>query len=223
MTNLNTETMTIEELRAMRDSLVQKNKDSIDTQVQIALLKGQIANETNEAVIQERVRAEATRRETEKLETLVGTCEGIVASVPVYNRKTHENRTWEGRKRYVYGTQVDLMYALMTGILYSCQEHKQLLLTSTGLNMQIIEDGINAFGSPEYYNRNYNTIVEAKPYDVERAKAVIGMMQSELDVVIDTSKLTEKNFEAEFLNASIAAQDNYNQAQAAIAEADFTL
>jgi hypothetical protein len=141
----------------------------------------------------------------------------------VYNSKTRQNRVWSGGHRYGFGTQVDLMYQLATGILYACQEHKQLLLAHTGLNLELLEQFVKAFGTPTYYSRNYHTVIDQRPYDVELVKATVDVMQSELGVVIDTSELTAGNFKAEFERAEATANNNLHQAEEAIKEADFSL
>lgn len=215
--------MNIEELKAKAEAIKAANAEKLREKVEVALLQATIEREGSEELLNARAAMEASRLQTEKLQSIVGTCEGMIASVPIHNRKSDDVRKWMGKHRYNYGTQIDLMYQIVTGILYSCQEHKDLLLIETGLNMELVEQAVNAFGTPAYYSRNNNVIVEEVPYNLPAIRNVVELLQSELGVTVDTHKLTEKNFEKEFLIAQETAIKAYEQAQEAIAEADFTL
>ena len=215
--------MTIEQLKAQVAAKVEANKKRLEEKVEIATLTAQLALESSEVLFEAKVQQEASASQTRKLQQLVDECAGIVANVPVYNQKTRTNRVWAGSRKFNYGTQIDLMYQLATGILYSCQEHKQLLLAHTGLSLELLQDIVDAFGTPTYYSRNYHSVVEAKPYNVERAKGAVSIMQSDLGVVVDTSAMTSKNFENEFARAEAKAEEDHVLAMVAIEEADFDL
>lgn len=216
MQNLN-----IEELKAAVAAKVAENMERLKHDVEVAKLQATLELESSEDLFQAKVRQRAIAEQTQYLQKLVDECAAIVASTPVFNNKTRANRVWAGSRKFNYGTQVDLMYQLATGILFSCAEHKQLLLAHTKLDLQLLEDIVEAFGTPTYYSRNYNTIVEAKPYDVERVKASINVMQSSLGVVVDTSALTESKFKEEFERSISTANNNYEQAIEAMKDADF--
>lgn len=218
MTNIN-----IKALKAKVKAAQKENTARVREAAEIARLEATLKLESSEELFAARVKLTANSEQTEKLQNLVNECEGIVASVPVYNQKTRTNRQWAGSHKYNYGNQIDLMYQLATGILYACAEHKQLLLAHTGLNVELLEQVVKAFGTPTYYSRNYNTIVKEKPFDVALAKSTINIMQSILGVVIDTSSLATHNFVEEFNKAKITAKKYYGQASKAINEADFEL
>lgn len=215
--------MNVQELQAKVAKIQKENAEKIRVAAEVARLEATLKLESSEALFNSKVRLMASNEQTQTLQRLVDECAAIVTDVPVYNMKTRTNRVWAGTHKYNYGTQIDLLYQLATGILYSCQEHKQLLLAHTGLNLELLESIVKAFGMPKYYSRNYNTIVEPKMYNLDLVKATVDVMQSELGVVVDTSALTEKNFEEEFIRAEGKAHDDYNAAQEAIAEADFIL
>lgn len=215
--------MNIEQLRAQVEATVKANMERVREAAEVARLEATLKLEGSEELFQARVRLQANSDATTKLQKLVDECAGIVASVPVHNPKTRTNRVWAGSHKYNYGTQVDLMYNLASGILYACAEHKQLLLAHTGLDLEVCQQLVEAFGTPTYYSRNYNTIVESKPYDVDSVKATLAVMQSQLGVVIDEAKVTHDNFKLDFIRAETTAHNNYNSAQEAINEADFSL
>lgn len=215
--------MNIEQLKAQVEQMKTANTAKIKEAAEIARLQATIKLESSPELFESKVRLQATAQQTSTLQNLVDECSAIVASMPVHNSKTRTNRVWSGSHRYNYGTQVDLMYQLATGILYSCAEHKQLLLAHTGLNTELLSQLVESFGSPSYYSRNYHTIVEAKNADVSKLQAVLAVMQSELGVVVDTSSINEDTLETEFVRAEVTAKVNYAQANEAMQEADFAM
>jgi hypothetical protein len=188
-----------------------------------ATLEATLKLESSKELFASKVKLAVTSGHTNTLQTLVSECAAIIENMPVTNPKTRTNRVWAGSRRFAFGTQINLMYQLATGILYSCAEHKELLLEHTGLNDELIEQFVDAFGTPAYYSRNFNTLVEAKPYDVDKVLSTVAVMQSELGVIVDTSQLTAKEFSLEFGKAEITAETNKLLAEEAIANADFAL
>jgi hypothetical protein len=215
--------MNIQELTARIEALKAENAQKLQEKVTVARLTAQIELEGNEVILEAKAQQALRNEQTERLREVVSVCEGFITQVPVPKARSTDMRVWMGKHRYGYNTQVDLMYELVSGILYSCKEHKELMLAHTGLNMELVEQTMAAFGTPSYYNRNTNTIEEEVPYNVDQVKATLGILQSELGVVIDTSAVTEKAFAKEFERARDNAINNFDQAQEAIAEADFTL
>lgn len=213
----------IEELKAKVAAAVEANAARIKEEVEIAKLEAQLRLQSSEALLQTRVRQQAQAEETAKLQNLLDECSALVAGMPILNPKTRSNRVWSGGRKFAYGTQIDLIYQLVTGIQYSCAEHKAVLLEHTGLNTEVLEDVISAFGTPSYYSRNHHSIVEAKPYNVERVKGAVAVLQSQLGVVVDTSALNETQFKEEFAKGKTTAKAAFDQAVEALVEADFEM
>jgi hypothetical protein len=215
--------MTIKELEAKVAALKEENNQKFQEKVTIARLKAQIELEGNETLLDAKAQQALRNEQTEKLREIVQVCAAIPSEFPIAKKRSSDVRTWMGKNRYGFNSQVDLMYQLVSGILYSCQEHKDMMFTHTGLNAELVEQTVAAFGIPSYYNYNTNMIVEETPYNVDAVHSMLGILQSELGVVIDTSQITEKKFADQFEAARKAAVDNYEAAQKAIAEADFVL
>jgi len=215
--------MNIEQLQAEVAATIKANLIKVKEAAQIAGLQATLKLENSEAMFNAKVKLATSGAQTATLQQLVNECAGIVANVPVYNAKTRANRKWAGSFKFAYGTQIDLMYQLATGILFSCAEHKQLLLAHTGLSLELCEQMVQGFGSPMYYSRNYHAIVASKPFELELVSSTVEVMQSELSVVVDTAALTQDNFELEFVRAETTATTNYDQAVEAIADADFSI
>jgi len=215
--------MNINELKAQVEAQVAANTARVQEAVEIARLEAKLKLETSEELFQARVKLEASAAVTRKLESLVQECETIVSSMPIHNPKTRENRKWVGGHRYAYGKQIDLAYNLATGILYACQEHKQLLLAHTGLDIQLLQELVETFGTPSYYSRINHAMVPEKPADLDRLTSILAVLQSELGMTIDTKALTQENLNLEFVKAQNNALAQFNQAEQAIEEADFTM
>jgi hypothetical protein len=215
--------MNIQELEAKVAELKQANTAKLQEKITVARLHAQIELEGSEEVLNAKAQHALRNQQTERLREVVSVCEGIITQVPVPKAKGSDMRVWMGKQRYGFNSQITLMYELVSGILYSCQEHKELMLAHTGLNMELVEQTMAAFGTPAYYDRNTNMIVDETPYNVSQVKSMLGILQSELGVVIDTTPVTENAFVTQFERARLQAKRNYELAQEAIAEADFTL
>lgn len=218
MTKLN-----IEQLRKEAAKLAEINMIKIKEAAEIGKLKAMIALNSNEALLNAKARLMMTEQDTSKLQSLIKECAEIISSTPMYNEKARANRKWAGQHRYGFGSQVDAVYELATGILYSCQEHKELLLAHTGLNTELLTNLVESFGNPSYYSRNNNVVIAAVPVNVDELNAALSIVQSELNVVINTSKLTKANFATEYLKAEINADKQFELSAEAISQADLEL
>lgn len=215
--------MNIKELQAKVDTLKAANAEAVRERVEIARLTATIALEESPVLLDARVKLVAKDEQTQVLQRIVDECEGIISTVPIHNAKTRTNRKWAGNHRFAYGTQVDLLYQLATGILYSCQEHKQLLMAHTGANPELLEQFLDAFGTPAYYSRNHHIIMDATPFDIDALHGTLQVMQSAFGIIIDTSRVTESALVVEFNKAEATAQTNYAAAVEALENADFVL
>jgi hypothetical protein len=188
-----------------------------------AKLNATLALESSPVLFDAKVKLGVISSNTKKIQEFIDFCSQTIEDTPVYNNKTRDVRKWNGTRRYEFGTQINLIHQLVTGIMYSCSEHKPLLLAHTGLDIELIEQTKAAFGSTAYYSTKTNLLTEAKDYDVEKLKATVAVIQSLLGVVVDTSLLTEANFSLEFGKGEILAHNEKLKADTAIAETDLDL
>ena len=160
----------------------------------------------------DRVMASMAVREatSEELKNLELSCEQIVKDLPITSRTTRETRKWNPSRVYGYGNQVGALVGLLSGIQYSASQHRLQMLATTGLNEQIIEDTLVAFGSPAYFSPKYETIIEAKPYDYNAIRSCIEVLEHKLDLNIDMSQLTEANIAKQFEAAQLRAETEQN-------------
>ena len=160
----------------------------------------------------DRVMATMAVREatSEELKNLELSCEQIVKDLPITSRTTRETRKWNPSRVYGYGNQIGALVGLLSGIQYSASQHRLQMLATTGLNEQIIEDTLVAFGSPAYFSYKYETIIEAKPYDYNAIRSCIEVLEHKLDLNIDMSQLTEANIAKQFEAAQLRAETEQN-------------
>lgn len=215
--------MNIEQLQAQVKAAQEANAVRIAEAAQVAQLEAALKLESSESLFNAKVKLALSGSVTKRLTDIVEECVAIIDGLPVVNNKTRANRKWAGSNRFIFGTQVNLMYQLATGIQFSCAEHKPLLLAHTGLDAELLEQLVDAFGTPAYYSRNYNTIVEAKPYDVESVLMALNVMQSQLNITVDMSNVTPANFSLEFGRAETRAYSDKIAAEEAIAELDMAV
>ena len=160
----------------------------------------------------DRVMATMAVREatSEELKNLELSCEQIVKDLPITSRTTRETRKWNPSRVYGYGNQIGALVGLLSGIQYSASQHRLQMLATTGLNEQIIEDTLVAFGSQAYFSSKYETIIEAKPYDYNAIRSCIEVLEHKLDLNIDMSQLTEANIAKQFEAAQLRAETEQN-------------
>lgn len=153
---------------------------------------------------------------TAKLKELEQSCELIVASMPIYSSKTRENRKFNPSRQYGLGNHIQLLSGLLTGIMYSAQEHKALMLAETKLSEDLVEQTVEAFGAPAYYSTNYNEVVPEVPYNVATLQANLGIVAETLGIDLDVSKITPQGMQHRFNVALLRANRELSERQTAI-------
>lgn len=195
---------------AAKKAATQKMKDI----KKVAQLKTAIELNSNENFLVARVQAEVKRDTSAKLANLNTACETIVTEMPIYNSKTREDRKWKPSRQYGLGNQIAALTGLLSGMQYAAMDHKAQMLALTGLDDDIIEETMEAFGSPAYYSRNYDLVVEEVPYNLEAIHSNIALVENALGVTIDKSKLTRAVLDNRFAKAQALAERNAAEARA---------
>lgn len=165
-------------------------------------------------------RLEAT---TERLTVLDRLCENVTTEMPIFNSKTRENRKWRPSKVYNLGKHVELITGLCSGIQYSAAEHKMQMLSGTGISADLVDDVVNSMGSPAYYNKNYDIVMEEKPYNFDKLNRSLKLIADKLDLDVDLSMFTEETMKARFESARVSADSNQATAQEELAKTALTM
>lgn len=211
----------IEELKAKLAKEKAKNAVLIQEAAEIATLEANLVLESSEALFNAKVKLAANQHINDKLEELIAQCSGIIDNTPVMDKSKRSLRRWNGNKRYAFATPINLMHELATGILFSIEEHRRLMLAHTGLTVNLLEAVVEGFGSTPYYNVTINDIVEARPYDCDKAIAALNVLQNKLGIAVDIQALVRpETFSMEFGKAEAKSAKDKELATAAIEEAN---
>lgn len=198
--------MTLEQLKqeaqAKLQTSIQAAKEAAEMNKYKAIISGGV----------DRIMAQAAVREetSEKLKSIELLCSTIVSELPIQNRATRETRKWNPSRVYGYGNQVGALVGILSGIQYSANEHKLQMLAQTGLNEQIIEDTLNAFGAPAYFSEKYDVIVDERPFDINSVCNCLEILEIKLDLILDKSLVTEAALSKQFELARIKAETARN-------------
>ena len=147
---------------------------------------------------------------SEELKAIEMACSMIVKDLPLTNKATREIRKWNPSRVYGYGNQIGALVGILSGIQYSAAEHRLQMLATTGLNEQIIEDTLNAFGSPEYFSAKYETIVSEKPYCINSIKNSLEVLEIKLNINLDKDAITEELLSKQVESARLRAETERN-------------
>lgn len=201
--------MTLEQKRAEMKAQIEAKLQAAREKAEMDLLMN---DKFQNALVQQALREDATT----KLKDLYEQCAAVIATVEVYNKVLKKVRTWNPSKRFGYGNQFADLFGLLTGIQYSVQEHKDMLLSTTSLSADLIERTITATGTLPYYSTTHNVLVEGTPTNVEELVTCVQLLEHALGITIDKSLLTQAVADRQFEVAQVKAEGAQAEAQTAI-------
>lgn len=198
--------MTLQEVRNTYETKTKQVLDARAEKKEISRLMAKIEILNNAGIENAMVNAAIRKDTTTKLEHLDNVCKEIVASMPIYSKTTKENRKWNPSRQYGISNQIALLTGILSGIQYSASEHREQMLAVTGLDSDIIESALEAFGSPSYYSKNYGIVIPEVPYDIEKINENLAMLENILDIQLDRVKITNSVMSSKFETARLAAE-----------------
>lgn len=173
--------------------------------------ESQLAALDNPGVQQAIIKQTIAESTTTKLEELNAACEAIVATMPIYNNATKENRKWKPTRTYGYGDQIAVLTGLLNGIQYAAAEHKSAMLEATGLSSTLVEDTLQTIGSQTYYSPKYEMVITGVPLNVDEFKAQVQLLNLTLGIDVNTAQVTPAKVAQ--LEQLAAAQATKNEAE----------
>lgn len=203
----------IQDMKAQLEAIKAEAAQAVAEKIEAAKIQAEINRLTNTKLQDAMVRQQLKEDTTKRLEDLFMQCESIVEGNPVMNAKTKQVRTFNASRRYGLGNQITLVSGLLTGILYSVQEHKDMMLAVTGLTADLVESAVEAFGSLPYYSENYSVVVEGVPADADVLKNTLELVATSLDVELDLSKLTQATLDKQYQVAQVKAEAAMEEAK----------
>lgn len=196
----------LEAIRNQVNAAKEAAKMQLAEKIEMAKLQAELSLLNNEKFQQAKVQAVLRQEATDKLEELNNICATIVDSNQVYSQAQKQVRTWKPSKRYGFGNQFAELIGLLNGIQYSVSEHSNLMLAATGLNKDLIEATLSALGTNTYYSVNNSVVVQGQPVQLEDLINNIQLVEQCLGVSIDKSKLTQEQFDLQYVLATAKAE-----------------
>lgn len=196
----------VAELRAKAEALRNGTNNEMALRMESLRLNAEINRLQDPKYLNALTKASMVKSTTDTLNAVINNCKGIIESMPIFNRTTGENRKWSTNRTVGYGNHIELLTNLLNGIQYSTAEHKQFMLELSGLDSDLIERTLQAFGNPAYYSINNDIVVEAQPYNYNELMECIALIEDKLGVVLNTTDLTEKRMSQRFLLAEVRAK-----------------
>lgn len=209
-------TNTTNDLKAQIKLAQAKATATIATKLENAKLTAKLKNLTNESLLNAQANLAIVTEASDTLKSLNDQCEQVVIGMPIRNAATREDRKWNPSRQYGYGNQIALVTGILSGIQYSANDHKVHMLALTGLNEDLVEQTLEAFGNTAYYSRNYHQVVASMPYNVAKVNEYLSIIESVLDITIDRTKITEEVFSTRFTIADNRAVQQMNEGEKAL-------
>ena len=99
-----------------------------------------------------------------------------------------------------YGVLPSKILAIMKSIQFSKHEEKEELLMMTGLDEQIIEDTLTAFGNTSFFSKAAIEVVPAIPMDIARVKELLQIVAIDMKLVseLDLSRFNTENVKYQY-------------------------
>lgn len=206
---MNTTTITAEQiatLKAQVEAMRQSTNSDMSLRMESMRLTSEIKRMQDPKYLEALTKASMVKATTDRLNDVIDSCKAIIATMPIFNKSTGENRKWSTNRTMGYGNHIELLTNLLNGIQYSVQEHKPFMLELSGLDADLIERTLAAFGNPAYYSIHNDVVVDATPFDFDELQMCLSLIEDKLGVVLNTTELTEKRMHQRFLIAEVKAK-----------------
>ena len=187
---------------------VKANLEISELTKQVAAAEIKLARQLDPKFILAKTNASIAQETAEAIQAIESKCQAVIESMPIFSKKTRENRKWNPSNYYGLGSHICGIYRILTGILYSTTDHKTMLLAETGLYEDLVESTINAFGNTAYYSETHKVIVPAIPYNSDTLVANLTLIADILNINPDMKAVTEANLSKIFKSAEDNAKSD---------------
>lgn len=207
--------MTQKEIKALEEKVAAAKAEAAEkvaATVKVTRLQAQLKVMTDDKLITAKAHQAITAATSDKLREIEIACESIVSEMPIYSAKTRENRKWNPSRQYGMGNQIAALTGILSGIQYSAMDHRVQMLAYTGLNEDLIEATLEAFGNTAYYSKNHDIVINEVPYSLEGIQNALMLIEEVLDVSLDKSKVTSNVLRSKFEVARLKATADAEEA-----------
>jgi len=197
--------MTLTELKEQVAEHIKKSQEEASNKSEEMQLVAQLNLLKSDSYKESLAKQYSIESTVDRLKSLITQCETVVNTIPVYDSVKKQDKKYNGRPLYGYGIVMTNLYKLISGVMYSTTQHKELMLSITGLSEPVVESLVKAFGSPAYYSIRNSKMVEAIPFDSATINALLPIVAINLGIDIDVNDVNPSimthNFNADYERA----------------------
>ena len=108
-----------------------------------------------------------------------------------------------------YGILPNKIITLLKAIQFSKAAEKEEFLMMTGLDEQIVEDTLDAFGNTAYFSKIGLEVIDEIPMNIVKAKELLRMVAIDMKLVseLDLSKFNTSNVEYQYKRSRLKADE----------------
>lgn len=150
--------------------------------------------------------------QTTKLKFMIEQLSSLYLTVPSYV----EGKVREARPSRFFnqGEQIDLLTQLVSLVLYAPKEHRNLLVSIVPtISQSVMEQFLASQGRSSYVPRESLEAVEEVPYNYPKLVESVQLLSAMLDVVVDTTEMSERRLAEDFTRARNKAEKEMLQKQ----------
>jgi len=192
--------MTLQELKAqLEERKAQKQAELANLKEEITI-KHELAK-LDSPLYQQR---ELTKTDNTKLDLLITQAEEIYA-------KTDRKMSLT----FGYGILPNKILTLLKAIQFMNNADREEMMLLTGLDEQIIEDTLDAFGNTAYFDKVSVEVIPEIPMDIDRIKELLRLVATDMQLVsdLDLSKFNIENVRYQYTRARLKAEEMLDNTQ----------
>jgi len=186
--------MTVDELRVELEARKVAKQAEIATVIEMAKVKHEMTKLDSPIY---------NRRELSKQDS---------TTLDIISEQIAEHYARDDRKMsltFGYGIIPNKIISLLKAIQFSKATEREEFLMMTGLDEQIIEDTLDAFGNTSFFSKTAIEVVPAIPMSVTRVKELLQLVAIDMKLVseLDLSKFNSSNVEYQYKRAQLRADE----------------
>lgn len=107
-----------------------------------------------------------------------------------------------------YGSQVDKILTIARSLQFAKRDYRDLMEDIAGLDEDLVEETLEALGSPAYYSMKEDEIIQAISPDLETLRTNVKVLATDLGVTdIKLHKLNTVNIEKMYARSEVKAKE----------------
>jgi len=198
--------MTLEELKVELEARKAAKKAELEEVVATVMVQHELTKLTSPLYNHR----ELTKRDSVTLDVLLDQIAEVYA---------RDNRKMS--LTFGYGIIPNKIITLLKAIQFSKAAEKEEFLMMTGLDEQIIEDTLDAFGNTAYFSKMGIEVIDAIPMDIDKVRQLLQTIAVDMKLVseLDLSKFNKANVDYQYKRAQLKADEMLDNTKEYVATA----